>query len=89
MNNIPQNNRGEHLIRDLDLTFMSVDSRGHITPKTPEAAYMAAHTYMMATKPQDDDPRTALYNTAMAGIGIMGENTKQLRAIAIVLGKEK
>ena len=39
MNNIPENNRGEHLIRDLDLTFMSVDSRGHITPKTPEAAY--------------------------------------------------
>ena len=72
MNNIPENNRGDHLIRDLDLSFMSVDSRGNITPKTPEAAYMAAHTYMMATKPQNDDPRAALYNTAMAGIGIMG-----------------
>ena len=56
MNNIPKNNRGEHLVLDLDLTFMSVDSRGNITPKTPEAAYMAAHTYMMATKPQSDDP---------------------------------
>ena len=33
---------------------------------------MAAQTYMMATKPQNDDPRAALYNTAMAGIGIMG-----------------
>ena len=33
---------------------------------------MAVHTYMMATKPLNDDPRAALYNTAMAGIGIMG-----------------
>ena len=51
---------------------MSVDTRGNITPKTPEAAYMAAHTYMMATKPANDDPRVELYNTAMVGIGIMG-----------------
>ena len=72
LNNIPENNRGDHLIQDLDLTFMSVDSRGNITPKTPEAAYMATHTYMLATKPTNGDPRTALYNTAMAGIGIMG-----------------
>jgi hypothetical protein len=69
---IPENQRGEHLIQDLDMTFTSIDSRGHITPKTPEAAYMATHAYMMATRPPPGDPRASLYQTAMADIGVMG-----------------
>ena len=50
---------------------MSIDLRGHITPKTPEAAYMATHAYMMATRPPPSNPRASLYQTAMAGIGVM------------------
>ena len=72
MAGIPEGERGAHLIQDLDMSFISVDSRGHITPKTPEAAYMTAHTYIMATMPAPGDPRASLYQTAMAGIGIMG-----------------
>ena len=41
MHRILENDRGEYLIHDLDMSFMSVDSRGNIMPKTPEAAYMA------------------------------------------------
>ena len=41
-------------------------------PNTPEAAYMATHTYLMATKPTADDPPYAAYQTAMAGMGMMG-----------------
>jgi hypothetical protein len=72
MAGIPENQRGDHLVQDLDMTFMSIDSRGNITPKTPEAAYMAAHAYMMATRPPPGDPRASLYQTAMVGFGVMG-----------------
>jgi hypothetical protein len=72
MAGIPENQRGEHLIQDLDMTFTSIDSRGHITPKTPEAAYMATHAYMMATRPPPGDPRASLYQTVMVRISVMG-----------------
>jgi hypothetical protein len=51
MAGIPKAERGEHLIQDLDISFMSIDSRGHIMPKMPEADYMATHAYLMATMP--------------------------------------
>ena len=75
---------------------MSVDSRGNIAPKTPEVAYLAAHTYLMATQPATNDPRAALHKTAMASIGLMGAalaNKEVLheptdpRAVTIVLGR--
>jgi hypothetical protein len=37
INRIPIDER-DHLVRDLDLSFMSVDSQGNIVPKTPKAA---------------------------------------------------
>jgi hypothetical protein len=69
MPNIPANDR---VIRDLDMSFMTMDTRGRLVPKTPEAAYIAAHTYMMATKPTEDDPRYSAFQTAMAGMGMIG-----------------
>src|SRR3954466_9960802 len=54
------------------MSFMTVDTRGNIIPKTPKAGYMAAHTYLMSTRPHPGDPRLALYQTAMAGIDVMG-----------------
>jgi hypothetical protein len=73
MAGIPEAERGEHLIQGLDMSFMSIDSRVHITPKMPEAAYMATHAYLMATRPPQGDPRATLYQTDMAGIDVMGQ----------------
>jgi hypothetical protein len=56
MAGIHENQRVEHLIQDLDMSFMSIDSGGNITPKTPEAAYMETHAYMMATRPPPGNP---------------------------------
>lgn len=56
MAGIPEAERGEHLIQDLDMSFMSIDSRGHIMPRMPEAAYMETHAYLMATRPPQGDP---------------------------------
>ena len=71
MAGIPEAER-ENLVQNLDMSFMSIDTRGHIIPKTPEAGYMATHAYLMATRPPQGDPRASLYQTAMAGIGVMG-----------------
>jgi hypothetical protein len=54
------------------MSFISIDTRGHIIPKTPEAGYMAAHAFLMASRPPQGDPRSSLYQMAMAGVGVMG-----------------
>ena len=69
--NVPEHER-ENLIQNLDMSFMSIDTRGHIIPKTPEAGYLATHAFMLASKPPAGDPREAVYNMAMTGVGIMG-----------------
>jgi hypothetical protein len=51
---------------------MSIDTRGNIIPKTPEAGYMATQAFILASRPPPGDPREALYNMAMAGVGAMG-----------------
>lgn len=77
MAGIPEGECGEHLIQDLDMSFMWIDSRGHIMPKTPEAAYMVTHAYMMVTRLPPGDPRASLYQTAMADISVIGEVLEQ------------
>jgi hypothetical protein len=54
------------------MSFMSIDTRGNIIPKTPEAGYMATQAFILASRPPPGDPREALYNMAMAGVGAMG-----------------
>jgi hypothetical protein len=71
MAGIPEAER-ENLVQNLDMSFMSIDTRGHIIPKTLEAGYMATHAYLMATRPPQGDPRASLYQMAMAGIRVMG-----------------
>jgi hypothetical protein len=46
MAGIPEAER-ENLIQILYMSFISIGTRGHIIPKTPEAGYMATHTYLM------------------------------------------
>jgi hypothetical protein len=39
------------LSQNLDSSFLSVDDRGNIIPKTPEAILIAAHAYLFTTQP--------------------------------------
>ncbi|KAK1608327.1 hypothetical protein QYE76_032000 [Lolium multiflorum] len=61
-----------NIIQNLDMSFMTIDTRGNIIPKTPEAGYMATQAYILASRPPPGDPREALFNMAMAGVGVMG-----------------
>jgi hypothetical protein len=40
---------------------MSIDTRGNIIPKMPEAGYMAAHAFILASKAQPGDAQASLY----------------------------
>ncbi|KAK1604633.1 hypothetical protein QYE76_028306 [Lolium multiflorum] len=71
LQNIPEEERG-NIIQNLDMSFMSIDTRGNIIPKTPEAGYMATQAYILASRPPPGDPREPLFNMAMAGVGVMG-----------------
>jgi hypothetical protein len=41
----------KNLVKNIDMSFMLIDTRGNIIPKTPKAGYMAAQAYMMANRP--------------------------------------
>ena len=69
--NAPEADR-ENLVQNLDMSFMSIDTRWDIIPKTPEAGYMVTLAYIMASKPPQGDPRESLYQMAMAGVNVMG-----------------
>jgi hypothetical protein len=71
LQHIPEHER-EHLIQNLDMSFMLIDTRGNIVPKTSDAGYMAAQAFILASKPPDGDPREALYQMAITGVGVMG-----------------
>ena len=51
---------------------MSVDAQGNIVPKTPQAALVAAQTYMMTTQPVANDPRAAIHRSTLVGLGTIG-----------------
>jgi hypothetical protein len=46
----------QSLSKNLDSSFLSVDEQGNIIPKMPEAALVAAHTYLYTTQPSLGDP---------------------------------
>ena len=71
MSHVPANEI-DHLVRDLDLSFMSVDAQGNIVPKIPQAALVAVQTYMMATQPAANDPRAVIHRSALMGLGMIG-----------------
>jgi hypothetical protein len=47
--------------RNLDSSFLSVNEQGNIMPKTPEAALVAAQTYLYTTRPNPGDPREHMH----------------------------
>jgi hypothetical protein len=56
------------LSKNLDSSFLSVDEQGNIIPKTPEAALVAAQTYLYTTRPSPGDPREHMYQAALQGL---------------------
>jgi hypothetical protein len=50
-----------NLSRNLDSSFLSVDEQGNIMPKTPEAALVAAQTYLYTMQPNLGDPREHMH----------------------------
>jgi hypothetical protein len=60
------------LSKNLDLSFLSVDEQGNIIPKTPEAALVAAQTYLYTTRPSPGDPREHMHRAALQGLRMVG-----------------
>jgi hypothetical protein len=59
-------------MRNLDVSFMSVDAGGNIIPKTPQAAIVPAQTYLLATQLAANDPRAAMHHSTLACLGLVG-----------------
>jgi hypothetical protein len=61
-----------NLSRNLDSSFLSVDERGNIMPKTPGAALVAAQAYLYTTKPTPGDPREHMHRATLQGLRLVG-----------------
>jgi hypothetical protein len=61
-----------NLSRNLDSSFLSVNEQGNIIPKTPEAALVAAQTYLYTTRPSPGDPREHMHRAALQGLRLVG-----------------
>jgi hypothetical protein len=51
----------QNLSKNLDSSFLSVNEQGNIIPKTPEAALVAAQTYLYTTRPSPRDLREHMH----------------------------
>jgi hypothetical protein len=61
-----------NLSRNLDSSFLSFVEQGNIIPKTPEAALVAAQTYLYTTQPNPGDPREHMHRAALQGLRLVG-----------------
>jgi hypothetical protein len=62
----------QSLSKNLDSSFLSVDEQGNIIPKTPEAALVAAQTYLYTTLPIPGYPREHMHRAALQGLRMVG-----------------
>jgi hypothetical protein len=62
----------QSLPKNLDSSFLLVDEQGHIIPKTPEAALVAAQAYLHTTRPNPGDPREHMHRAALQGLKMVG-----------------
>jgi hypothetical protein len=67
----------ENHMQNLDSSFLSIDERGNIIPKTPEAALVAAQAYLLTTQPALGDPRESMHQAAIKGLGLIGDKLNQ------------
>jgi hypothetical protein len=63
----------QSLSKNLNSSFLSVNEQGNIIPKTPEAALVAAQTYLYTTRPSPADPREHMYRAALQGLRMVGK----------------
>jgi hypothetical protein len=70
----------QNLSRNLDSSFQSVDEQGNIMPKTPEAALVAAQTYLYTTQPNLGDPREHMHRGVK--ISRKQDNSQRRRGIS-------
>jgi hypothetical protein len=61
-----------NLSKNLNSSFLSIDEQGNIIPKTPEAALVAAQTYLCTTRPSPGDPREHIHRAALQGLRMVG-----------------
>jgi hypothetical protein len=69
-------NRGNH-VQNLDSSFLSRDESGNIVPKTPRAALVAAHAYILTTQPTLGNPRESMHQAAIKCLGLIGDKLNQ------------
>src|SRR5215216_1212448 len=50
---------------------MTVDTRGNVVPRTPQAAVTAATMYLLNNQPPAGDPRTAMHRSTIVGLGLI------------------
>jgi hypothetical protein len=58
---------------DLDSSFLLVDERANIVPKTPEAALIAAQAYLLTMQLARGDPRESMHQATIKGLGLIGD----------------
>jgi hypothetical protein len=61
-----------NLSRNLASSSLSVDERGNIMPKTPEAALVVAQAYLYTTQPTPRDPREHMHRATLQGLRLVG-----------------
>jgi hypothetical protein len=61
-----------NISRNLDSSFLSVDEQGNIIPKRPEAALVAAQTYLYTMQPRPGDPREHMHRATLQGLRMVG-----------------
>jgi hypothetical protein len=62
----------QSLSKNLDSSFLLVNEQGNIIPKTPEAALVAAQTYLYTTRPSPGDPREHMHRATLQGLRMVG-----------------
>jgi hypothetical protein len=61
-----------NLSGNLNSFFLSIDEQGNIIPKTPEAALVAAQTYLYTMRPSLEYPREHMHRAALQGLRMVG-----------------
>jgi hypothetical protein len=68
--------RGNHL-QNLYSSFLLINERGNIIPKTSEAALVAAQAYLLTTQPALGDPQESMHQAAIKGLGLIGDKLNE------------
>jgi hypothetical protein len=64
-------------MQNLDSSFLSIDERGNIIPKTLETALVVAQAYLLTTQPAPGDPRESMHPAAIKGLWWIGYKLNQ------------